>query len=55
MESFEVSWRRMEISWAHHVRYEKVLHRIKRKQNILLTLNSKKAKWVVAPYVGSDF
>jgi hypothetical protein len=55
LENFEVSWRRIEISWSHHVRYEEVLHKVKKKRNILLTLNRKKAKWIVALYVGSAF
>jgi hypothetical protein len=55
LESFEFSWRRLEIGWAHHVRYEEVFHRVKKKRNILRTLNRKKAKWIVAPYVGSAF
>ena len=36
LESFEFSWRRVEFSWVHHVRYEEVLHRVKKKRNVLL-------------------
>jgi len=50
LNSVEVSWRRSEISWAHHVRCEEVLHEVENKRNILLTLKRKKAKWIVAPY-----
>jgi hypothetical protein len=36
LESFEVCcWRRIEISWADHVRNEEVLLRVKEQRNIL--------------------
>jgi hypothetical protein len=37
--------RRMEkISWTHHVRNERALHRVKEERNTLHTVKSKKAK-----------
>jgi len=45
-ESFEMwCWRRMEISWAHHVRNE-VLLRIKEQRNILHEISKRKANWI---------
>jgi hypothetical protein len=41
LKGFEVSWRRLEMSWVHHVRYEEVLHRVKKKRNILLNIKQK--------------
>ena len=37
------------------MRWEEVLHRVKKKINMILTLNRKNAKLIVALYVGSDF
>jgi hypothetical protein len=34
-----------KISWTDRVRHEEVLHRVKKKGNILLTINSTKANW----------
>jgi hypothetical protein len=35
----------MEISWTDRVRHEEVLHRVKKKGNILHTIKSRKANW----------
>jgi hypothetical protein len=40
LESFEMCWTRMEISWTDHVKNEEVLHRIMDKRNI-----QRKASW----------
>jgi hypothetical protein len=45
--SFEMwSWRRMEISWAYHVRNEEVLLRVDEQRNILHEISEQKANWI---------
>ena len=45
--SFEMwCWRRMEISWTHHVRNEEVLLRVKEQWNILHEINKRKVNWI---------
>jgi len=48
LESFEMwCWRRMEkISWTHRVKNAEVLHRAE-ERNILRTVKSRKAIWIV--------
>jgi hypothetical protein len=47
LESFKIwCWRRMEISWTHHVRKEVVLLRVKEQRNILLEISKRKANWI---------
>ena len=47
LESFEVwCWRRMEISWTHHVKNEEVLLRVKEQRNILHEIRKRKANWI---------
>ena len=47
LESFEMSWRRMEkISGTEHVRSEKVLLRVKEQRNILHEISKRKANWI---------
>jgi len=44
LESFEMwCWRRMEISWTDHVRYEEVLLRVNEQENILHEIRKRKA------------
>ena len=46
--SFEMwCWRRMEISWTHHVRNEEVLLTVKEQWNILHEINKRKVNWMV--------
>jgi hypothetical protein len=46
-ESFEMRcWRRMEISWNHHVRNDEVLQRVKEESNILQTIKRRGANWI---------
>ena len=47
LESFEM-WcgRRMEISWADHVRSEEVLLTVNKQRNILHEIRKRKAKWI---------
>ena len=45
--SFEMwCWRRMEISWADHVRNEEVLLRVNEQMNILQIIKRRKAIWI---------
>jgi hypothetical protein len=47
MGSFEMwCWRRMEISWADHVRTEEVLQRVKEKRISLQTIKRRKANGI---------
>jgi hypothetical protein len=48
LESYEVwCWRRKEkIRWTNRVGNEKVLHRVKKERNILLTIKRRKANWI---------
>jgi hypothetical protein len=46
-ESYEMRyWRRMEISWNHHVRNDEVLQRVKEERNNLQTTKGREAKWI---------
>jgi hypothetical protein len=44
LESFEMCWRRMEISWTDRVR-NKLLQRVKEEMNILQTIKRRNANW----------
>ena len=47
LESFEMwCWRRMEISWADHVRNEEVLLRVSEQRNILHEIRKRKDNWI---------
>jgi hypothetical protein len=48
VESFEMRcWKRMEkISWTDRVRNEEVVHRVKKKRNIVHTIKRRKANWI---------
>ena len=48
LECFEMwCWRRLEkISWADHVRNEKVLLRVNEQRNILREIRKRKANWI---------
>jgi hypothetical protein len=45
LKSFEMCWRRMEISWASYVRNEDVLLRVKEQRNIRHGINKRKTNW----------
>ena len=44
--SFEMFWRRMEISWTEHVRNGEVLLRVNEQRNILYEISKRKANWM---------
>jgi hypothetical protein len=46
LESFEMCWRRMEISWTDHVRSEEVLLRVSEQRNVLHEIRQRKANWI---------
>ena len=48
LESFEMRcWKRMEkTSWTDRVRNEEVLHRVKKRRNIVHTIKRRKANWI---------
>jgi hypothetical protein len=48
LESFEMwCWRMMEeISWTNRVKYEDVLHRVKKERNNVQTVKRRKAIWI---------
>jgi hypothetical protein len=39
-------WRRMDISWADHVRNKEALPRVKEERNILSTIKRRKPNWI---------
>jgi hypothetical protein len=44
---FSGCWRRMEkISWAHRVRNEEVLHKVKEERDIIHTVKRRKDNWI---------
>jgi hypothetical protein len=56
MESFEMwCWRRMEISWADHVRNEEVLLGVEEQRNILHDIHKRKANLLVTFCVETSF
>ena len=46
LESFEMCWRRMEISWTDHARNEEMLLRVNEQRNILQEIRKWKANWI---------
>jgi hypothetical protein len=46
LESFEMCWRRIEISWTDCVRNEEVLERVEEGRNILQAIKRRKANWI---------
>ena len=46
LESFEMCWRRIEISWTECVRNEEVLERVEEGRNILQAIKRRKANWI---------
>ena len=48
LESFEMYWRRTEISWTNGVKNEEVLHRVKEERNILCTIKRRLTGLVIS-------
>jgi hypothetical protein len=52
LESSEMCWKRMEISWACRVKNEEILHRGKEETNIRHTTKERKTNWIGCIFPG---